>query len=50
VLISLLFTQLLVFRAVRWTTAIRFLLDVLAFVVLEVALREERTIRRAQPG
>lgn len=45
VLISLLFTQLLVFRAVRWTAAFGLLLDVLAFVVLEVALREERMVR-----
>lgn len=42
VLISLLFTQLLVFRAVRWTAAFVLLLDVLVFMALEVALREER--------
>lgn len=45
VLISLLFTQLLVFRAVRWTAAFGLLLDVVAFVVLEVALREERIMK-----
>lgn len=49
VLVSLLFTQLLVFRAVQWTAAFGLLLDVLAFVALEVALREERMVetRRA---
>jgi hypothetical protein len=41
-LISLLFTQLLVFRALRWTAAFGLVLDVLAFMALEVALREER--------
>ncbi|PUB23533.1 hypothetical protein C8K30_111131 [Promicromonospora sp. AC04] len=45
VLISLLFTQLLVFRAVRWTAAFGLLLDVLAFMALEVALREERMVK-----
>jgi hypothetical protein len=45
VLISLLFTQLLVFRAVQWTAAFGLLLDVLAFMVLEVALREERMMK-----
>ena len=51
VLISLLFTQLLVFRAVQWTAAFGLLLDVLAFMALEVALREERITeaRRARP-
>ena len=47
VLISLLFTQLLVFRAVRWTAAFGLLLDVLAFMALEVALREERMVKAA---
>jgi hypothetical protein len=42
VLVSLLFTQLLVFRAVQWTAAFGLLLDVLAFAALEVALREEQ--------
>ncbi|WP_369372199.1 hypothetical protein AB1046_02435 [Promicromonospora sp. Populi] len=51
VLVSLLFTQLLVFRAVRWAAAFGLLLDVLAFVALEVALREERMVReRATAG
>ncbi len=45
VLVSLLFTQLLVFRAVRWTAAFGLVLDVLAFVALEVLLREERGVR-----
>jgi hypothetical protein len=45
VLISLLFTQLLVFRAVQWTAAFSLLLDVLAFMALEVALREERMVK-----
>jgi hypothetical protein len=45
VLISLLFTQLLVFRAVQWTAAFGLLLDVVAFMVLEVALREERMMK-----
>jgi hypothetical protein len=45
VLVSLLFTQLLVFRAVQWTAAFGLLLDVLAFMALEVALREERMVR-----
>ncbi|MCF4120892.1 hypothetical protein L1785_07855 [Antribacter sp. KLBMP9083] len=42
VLVSLLFTQLLVFRAVRWTASFGLVLDVLVFMGLEVALREER--------
>ncbi|MEU4363249.1 hypothetical protein [Promicromonospora sp. NPDC023987] len=50
VLISLLFTQLLVFRAVQWTAAFGLLLDVLAFVALEVALREERMVRAHDVG
>jgi hypothetical protein len=45
VLISLLFTQLLVFRALRWTAAFGLVLDVLAFMALEVALREERMVK-----
>ncbi|WP_454857929.1 hypothetical protein [Promicromonospora soli] len=45
VLVSLLFTQLLVFRAVQWTAAFGLLLDALAFVALEVALREERMVK-----
>ena len=45
VLVSLLFTQLLVFRAVQWTAAFGLVLDVLAFGALEVALREERMVR-----
>jgi hypothetical protein len=45
VLVSLLFTQLLVFRALRWTAAFGLVLDVLAFMALEVALREERMVR-----
>jgi hypothetical protein len=45
VLVSLLFTQLLVFRAVQWTAAFGLLLDAIAFVALEVALREERMVR-----
>jgi hypothetical protein len=45
VLVSLLFTQLLVFRAVQWTAAFGLALDVLAFMALEVALREERMIK-----
>ena len=48
VLVSLLFTQLLVFRAVQWTAAFGLLLDVLAFLALEVALREERMPPRRQ--
>ncbi|MFI9489496.1 hypothetical protein ACIG47_24120 [Promicromonospora sp. NPDC052451] len=48
VLVSLLFTQVLVFRAVRWTAAFGLLLDVLAFLALEVALREERTAGRSR--
>nr|BFF17997.1 hypothetical protein GCM10025730_15180 [Promicromonospora thailandica] len=42
VLVSLLFTQVLVFRAVQWAAAFGLVLDVLAFIALEVALREER--------
>ncbi|MFC8801155.1 hypothetical protein ACFT2C_25775 [Promicromonospora sp. NPDC057138] len=45
VLVSLLFTQLLVFRAVQWTAAFGLLLDAIAFVGLEVALREERMVK-----
>ncbi|GAB2480033.1 hypothetical protein GCM10027063_22570 [Promicromonospora xylanilytica] len=50
VLISLLFTQLLVFRAVQWTAAFGLFLDVLAYVALEVALREERMARARNAG
>ncbi|GAA4703965.1 hypothetical protein APR04_000608 [Promicromonospora umidemergens] len=50
VLISLLFTQLLVFRAVQWTAAFGLLLDVLAYMALEVALREERMVRARGDG
>jgi hypothetical protein len=50
VLISLLFTQLLVFRAVQWTAAFGLLLDVLAYMALEVALREERMVRARDVG
>ncbi|WP_240644034.1 hypothetical protein [Antribacter gilvus] len=42
VLVSLLFTQLLVFRAVRWTASFGLVLDVLVFMALEVALRPDR--------
>lgn len=49
VLVSLLFTQVLVFRALQWTAAFGLLLDVLAFAALEVALREGRTARPRQP-
>lgn len=45
VLVSLLFTQLLVFRAVQWTAAFGLILDVLAFMALEVTLREERMVK-----
>lgn len=46
VLVSLLFTQVLVFRALQWTAAFGLVLDMLAFVALEVALREERMAAR----
>jgi hypothetical protein len=40
VLVSLLVTQVLVFRAVQWVGVAGLLLDLLVFALLEVALRE----------